>query len=33
MPRYIFRGEGSDKDSSLQSQTRSEKLSRNTFKI
>jgi hypothetical protein len=32
-PRYSFRGEGSDKDFSLQSQTRRGKLSRNTPKI
>jgi hypothetical protein len=31
--RYNFRGEGSDKDFSLQSQTRRGKLSRNTSKI
>jgi hypothetical protein len=33
MPRYSFRGEGSDKDFSLQSQTRRGKLSRNTPEI
>jgi hypothetical protein len=33
MLRYNFRGEGSDKDFSLQSQIRRGKLSRNTPKI
>jgi hypothetical protein len=32
-PRYSFRGEGSDKDFSLQSQTRGGKLNRNTPEI
>jgi hypothetical protein len=32
-PKYHFRGEGSDKDFSLQSQTRRGKLSRNTPEI
>jgi hypothetical protein len=33
MPRYSFRGEGSDKDFSLQSQTRGGNLNRNTPEI
>jgi hypothetical protein len=33
MPKYNLRGEGSDKDFSLQSQTRRGKLNMNTFKI